>query len=80
MLDTTAMTDSRGLFSSNEISTLLEKFGIPSNEHIAVLIGKDGTEKFRWETEVNINELVDVIDEMPMRKQEIAQRGMRCSI
>ncbi|MDD1780516.1 DUF4174 domain-containing protein [Enterovibrio sp. ZSDZ35] len=80
VLDMGTMTDSRGLFSSKEINNLLVRFQIANHEHIAVLIGKDGTEKYRWERDVDINELVNVIDEMPMRQKEIEKRGMRCSI
>ncbi|MDD1792117.1 DUF4174 domain-containing protein [Enterovibrio makurazakiensis] len=74
------LSDSQGLFSSQEILKLGQKYAVDTNEHIAVLIGKDGTEKFRWRQTVNINELVDVIDEMPMRKAELKLRGNRCSI
>ncbi|WP_241824002.1 DUF4174 domain-containing protein [Enterovibrio norvegicus] len=74
------MSDSRGLFSSQKIHKLRRKYAIETDQHVAVLIGKDGSEKFRWQQSVNINELVNVIDEMPMRKAEMQRRGNRCSI
>ncbi|WP_407333711.1 DUF4174 domain-containing protein [Enterovibrio sp. 27052020O] len=80
ILNMQEMSDSRGLFSSQEIRQLRQKYAVNADQHIAVLIGKDGTEKFRWQQSVNINELVNVIDEMPMRKAEMQRRVSRCSI
>ncbi|SKA72199.1 DUF4174 domain-containing protein [Enterovibrio nigricans] len=80
VLDMGSMTDSKGIFSSQDITRLVERFRITTKEHVAVLIGKDGTEKFRWQSKVNINELVNVIDDMPMRQGEKAKSGIRCSI
>lgn len=37
----------------------------------SVLIGKDGTEKARWERVVQPDELFELIDSMPMRRREI---------
>ena len=40
---------------------------------IFVLVGKDGTEKLR-KTEINLDEVFDVIDAMPMRRREMKER------
>lgn len=80
VLDMGKLSDSKGVFSANEVLRLKSKYGIDSQAHIAVLIGKDGTEKARWATSVDINELISVIDAMPMRQAEIQKRGLRCSI
>ena len=40
-----------------------------------VLVGKDGTEKARWEHVVQPQEIFDLIDTMPMRKQEIEENS-----
>ncbi|NGN96563.1 DUF4174 domain-containing protein [Grimontia sp. S25] len=80
ILDMNDLSDSRGLFSSQEIIKLMNKYRIKNSEHTAVLIGKDGTEKARWRQGFDINEMVQIIDEMPMRKAEIRERGLRCSI
>ncbi|CZF87021.1 hypothetical protein GMA8713_05062 [Grimontia marina] len=58
----------------------MNKYRVKNNEHTAVLIGKDGTEKARWRQGFDIDEMVQIIDEMPMRKAEIRERGLRCSI
>ncbi|WP_269747469.1 DUF4174 domain-containing protein [Grimontia marina] len=68
------------MFSSQEIIKLMNKYRVKNNEHTAVLIGKDGTEKARWRQGFDIDEMVQIIDEMPMRKAEIRERGLRCSI
>lgn len=36
-----------------------------------ILVGKDGTEKGRWQRVVQPNEFFELIDSMPMRKQEM---------
>ncbi|USH05686.1 DUF4174 domain-containing protein [Grimontia kaedaensis] len=80
ILDMNNLSDSSGLFSSREIIKLMNKYRVRNNEHTAVLIGKDGTEKARWKEGFDINEMVQIIDQMPMRQAEIRERGSRCSI
>ena len=41
----------------------------------AVLVGKDGTVKGRWNRPVTLPELFSLIDAMPMRRQEMRARG-----
>ncbi|MEI8610438.1 DUF4174 domain-containing protein [Enterovibrio sp. Hal110] len=73
------LADSRGIFTPEEILEMYDKYRVANEEHIAVLIGKDGTEKFRWQQNVDIEELVKVIDEMPMRRREMTRQVSRCS-
>lgn len=40
----------------------------------AVLIGLDGTEKKRWTGPVDPREIFAIVDEMPVRKQEMGER------
>jgi len=40
-----------------------------------LLIGKDGDEKYNSKKPVSINVIYEVIDSMPMRKQEIKERN-----
>lgn len=37
----------------------------------AILVGKDGTEKARWERLVQPDEIFELIDSMPMRRREM---------
>ena len=41
----------------------------------AVLIGLDGTEKKRWTGPVDPREILAIVDEMPMRQEEIREQG-----
>ena len=40
-----------------------------------VLVGKDGTEKARWERLVPPQDIFDLVDSMPMRKQEAKEQS-----
>ncbi len=40
-----------------------------------VLVGKDGTEKGRWQKLVQADEIFDLIDSMPMRKKEMKEEA-----
>ena len=40
-----------------------------------LLVGKDGGEKYNSNDPVNINVIYELIDGMPMRKQEIKERN-----
>ncbi|WP_087017027.1 DUF4174 domain-containing protein [Thaumasiovibrio subtropicus] len=54
---------------------------LSSPDYQAVLIGKDGEVKHRWQHAIDWQELNTIIDAMPMRKREI-QNGQRrhCNI
>jgi hypothetical protein len=48
---------------------------LASGELTTVLIGKDGGEKWRQSNRVGLNEIFALIDTMPMRRQEMHERG-----
>jgi len=54
-----------------ERSTLRSTFGVVPNQFILLLVGKDGSEKFRSTNPVPFETLQSLIDNMPMRQQEI---------
>ena len=54
---------------------LRARFHVDEAAFAAVLIGKDGTAKGRWTEPVEMRELWEVIDAMPMRQREMEQRG-----
>ncbi|MGF1754078.1 DUF4174 domain-containing protein [Vibrio makurazakiensis] len=60
-----------------DVSTV---YNIPKGSHTAILIGKDGEEKLRWDGETDWNGITKLIDEMPMRKQEMQRQQSRCNI
>lgn len=55
-------------------------YEIPKGSHTAVLIGKDGKEKHRWNGKTDWQKITNIIDEMPMRQQEMQRQSSRCSI
>ncbi len=68
------------LFSPKDIRFLEQKYNITQDTHTAILIGKDGLEKYRWGEITNWNHLTDLVDKMPLRQQEMTFRQSRCAI
>lgn len=56
---------------SNEDIQFLKNTYLPQHPFVLILIGKDGTEKLRSEQLLSNEKLFEIIDAMPMRKQEI---------
>jgi hypothetical protein len=50
-------------------------FSVAGGDFVVVLIGKDGTEKARYQKPVDPPDLFATIDRMPMRQQEVRERG-----
>ncbi|MCW8327892.1 DUF4174 domain-containing protein [Photobacterium sp. SDRW27] len=67
-------------FSADDIRYLEQKYNIATDTHTAILIGKDGLEKYRWGEETNWNYLTELVDSMPLRQKEMSFRQSRCSI
>ena len=57
----------------SDAAPLYEHFGVGENSFTVVLIGKDGTEKERYDNPVQPDDLFSTIDQMPMRRREIAE-------
>jgi hypothetical protein len=53
---------------------LIPKYILGGDSFATILVGKDGTEKARFERPVEAEELFRRIDEMPMRKREARRR------
>ncbi|CAV26327.1 DUF4174 domain-containing protein [Vibrio atlanticus] len=62
------------------LDAVTNSYGIPKGSHTAVLIGKDGKEKHRWSGKTDWSLITNIIDEMPMRQQEMQRQSSRCSI
>ncbi len=52
---------------------LRERYRIDPAHFAAILVGKDGQEKCRWESGVDVQEIFSRIDAMPMRREEIKE-------
>lgn len=53
------------------VEQLKQRFGATSKDFVVVLIVKDGTEKHRSQTPIDLTLLFRTIDAMPMRQQEM---------
>lgn len=55
-------------------SPLLRKYQVKPGQFTIILIGKDGTEKYRTNKLLQIQDLFAIIDAMPMRKAEMGKQ------
>ncbi|GGG07837.1 DUF4174 domain-containing protein [Pontibacter amylolyticus] len=53
---------------------LLQKFAVAPGVYTLVLLGKDGLEKYRSPKAVPLEEVFKIIDQMPMRRQEMRKQ------
>jgi len=60
---------------SGSVDSLRDRFSPHRGQLTVVLIGKDGGEKLRQVDWVNLEEIFALIDTMPMRKEEMRNRG-----
>ncbi len=58
----------------NEATRARHRFHVAPTEFAAILVGKDGGEKFRSDTPVSIEHLSQLIDAMPMRQEEMRKQ------
>ena len=65
--------DGRSL-SPASADRLRQQFGIPHEEFTVILVDKDGTEKQRSQTPIDLAMLFRTIDAIPMRQQEMRSR------
>ena len=54
---------------------LRERFGVGEEEEVVILVGKDGGEKLRTALATDLNQFFRLIDDMPMRRQEMRRRA-----
>lgn len=59
---------------SGEAAAARERFGVEAGAFVALLVGKDGTVKHRFDEPVEAGELYRRIDAMPMRRREMRER------
>jgi hypothetical protein len=61
--------------STQVAAALREQLRLVSGQLTTVLIGKDSGETLRRTNDVNLFEILGLIDTMPMRRQEMRERG-----
>ncbi len=62
------------VINQESVAVLRNRFSAKLGEFTVVLIGKDGGEKLRRGTDVDIAEIFSLIDSMPMRQREMHER------
>jgi hypothetical protein len=60
--------------SSEQAFSLRKELSVPPGQFMVILIGKDGGEKFRQDRNVELEEIFNIIDAMPMRQQEMKMK------
>jgi hypothetical protein len=55
-------------------NALYKKYQVKQDEFAVILVGKDGTEKYRAKKVVPLDELFALIDAMPMRREEVKHK------
>lgn len=60
--------------SAPEAREARRHFGLPDEQFVLLLIGKDGTVKRQSQEPVPLEDIVTLIDSMPMRQQEASGR------
>ncbi|GAB2648829.1 DUF4174 domain-containing protein [Vibrio panuliri] len=63
-----------------DLGALFNLYRVNPDEHTAILIGKDGTEKLRWGKSTDWPMVKQTVDAMPMRQQEMQNKQDPCSI
>ena len=80
VLSTTAREETRSAIGYTTINRgtarELQKRYAPSSSGLTViLVGKDGSEKGRWQRVVEPQEIFDLIDSMPLRQKEVSEQS-----
>lgn len=56
-------------------NSLFVKYNVSKSKFTVLLVGKDGTEKYRTNSILQMNNLFSIIDAMPMRKAEMLKEN-----
>ena len=56
-------------------AAIRNRFAAPLGHFTCILVGKDGGIKLRRNAQVKLKEIFDLIDAMPMRREEMLQKG-----
>ncbi len=63
------------LLKQPEMNAIRTRFEIDLSDFVVVLVGKDGGEKLRTKKPVSVLKLDDIIDAIPMGRQEKSARS-----
>ena len=64
----------RALLDQSKVESIRRHFSIPQRSFRVILIGKDGGIKLKRNDQIDLETIFELIDSMPMRKDEIRQK------
>jgi hypothetical protein len=67
----------RSRIEPQKAASIREQFEIAPNEFTVILVGKDGGIKLKRNDQVRLEEIFQLIDSMPMRQDEMRQKGRK---
>lgn len=63
----------RALLDQSKVESIRRHFSVPQRSFRVILIGKDGGIKLKRNDQIDLETIFELIDSMPMRKDEIRQ-------
>ena len=67
----------RALLDQSKVDSIRRHFSVPQRSFRVILIGKDGGIKLKRDDQIDLETIFELIDSMPMRKDEIRQKNLR---
>ena len=67
------------VLARSEATALRRRYGVTDQDFTVVLVGKDGGEKLRAAEPRDLDDVLALIDGMPMRRAEMRERGRVCA-
>ena len=64
----------RALLDQSKVDSIRRHFSVPQRSFRVILIGKDGGIKLKRNDQIDLETIFELIDSMPMRKDEIRQK------
>jgi hypothetical protein len=67
----------RALLDQSKVDSIRRRFSVPQRSFRVILIGKDGGIKLKRNGQIDLETIFELIDSMPMRKDEIRQKNQQ---
>jgi hypothetical protein len=67
----------RALLDQSKVDSIRRHFSVPQRSFRVILIGKDGGIKLKRNGQIDLETIFELIDSMPMRKDEIRQKNQQ---
>ena len=67
----------RAILDQSNVDSIRRHFSVPQRSFRVILIGKDGGIKLKRNDQIDLETIFELIDSMPMRKDEIRHKNQR---